>query len=512
MASMQPDPKSLAEAIDLYQEHLKDAGDLYSFDISGLDRIGIPVKIAALRSPDGFWNDGFGYGGSADEALVGALGEMTETYHTHRALQRTPAAEGLSYAAMVKKFGADHVIDPLTLCLSAGYPYHSELPLRWVAVSRYPDGGRCWAPRETVAPSGASYATNSEQVAAETGQQAAQLFPAITCGLGAGRDLSSALAHGVLELIQRDGNCTAFRAMDCGIDLQLDEVGSDEILKTISFLESQGLRIRPKLASTEFGLVNLYVIAEPLDPSAYDEPFPLLATACGEAVHANRERALRKALQEYLGSRCRKCFMHGPLDRIERIVPPAYRQLIEAVDPAEEEPRALEEMVGWLQRSVPELRRMLRDTVFSSRETVSFSQLPSASDTDLVDPGARLKDVATRLASQDLSIYYLDASPVGDDGPRVVKAFTPGLEGETLSYWRIGERGARRMLAREVAFVTQKPPSCQSLEVLLSPAAKERLGGPVYFQTMPWEQALRDHYPLYREPSSHAAAKRLAQR
>lgn len=504
---MSPDSEQLNKAIDLYRHYLAGT-ELFIFDISSLDRIGIPIHIAALRTEDGFSNDGFGYGGSSSEALVGALGEMSETYHIHQALMHAPACEAVSYREMVDHFGEDRVIDPRTLCLSAGYPYNDQLPLRWVAVTRWDDSARCWAPRETVAPGGLSYALQSTRIELQGNGEAAQLFPPITCGLGAGLSLEQALVHGVLELLQRDGNCTAFRAMDQGVDIELDELQSEEIRATILHLEGLGLRVRAKLASIEFGLVNLYVIAEPTDSSHASESFPLLATACGEAVHPNRERALRKALQEFLASRSRKIFMHGPLDDIRKIAPPRYVEtILEVNQPHGEEPKAIREMANWLTKTQQELFEILRETTFSSRKTVKFSSLSSLADDAVSDPVDRMADVKRRLKLEGISVYYFDGSPDGSSGPQVIKALAPGLEGETLSYWRIGVRGAKRLLERCSNLVTQCSPKPQDLLVLMTPAAQEALGGPVYFRVSEWEKILSCHYPLYREPGSHTVQK-----
>ena len=507
---MQPDPHQLEQAVEVYRRYLAGT-ELYIFDISSLDRIGIPIHVAALRTEDGFTNDGFGYGGSSAEALVGALGEMSETYHVHQALKLAPACEAVSYEEMVGRFGIDRVLDPLTLCLPAGYPYHQQLPLRWVAVTRWHDGANCWAPRETVAPGGDSFATQSGNVELRIDRTPAKLFPPITCGLGAGLAIEQALAHGVLELLQRDGNCTAFRAMDRGIDIELDIVESEEIKATIAHLEHLGLRVRAKLASTEFGMVNLYVIAEPTDGDHTREAFPLLATACGEAVHPNRERALRKALQELLASRSRKIFMHGPLESVRKLAPLRYQQdILEVNHPDGEEPKALREMVNWLTKTEAELHDLLRETVFSSREKIKFSELPTIADEEVVRSDDRMAEITRRLLAEDILIYYFDASPDGPNGPQVIKAIAPGLEGETLSYWRIGGRGAKRLLERRSDLVTQGPPQPQDLQIPLTPAAQEKLGGPVYFRASAWEKILSRHYPLYREPSSHTAQKYLA--
>lgn len=496
----------LQTAIQRYRDNLP-SENLFIFDIAGLDRIGIPIQIAAL-SADGFTKDGFGYGGSAEEALVGALGEITETYHAQRALIRAPACEGLSFAEMVNFYGEENVIEPRKLCLSAGYPYTDDLPLRWVSVKRWRDGASCWVPREAVASDGGSYAANSKNVERRKATQSAQLFPAITCGLGAGLSIEQALSHGVLELLQRDGNCTRFRALDQGVDIDLDEIESAEIRSTLAHFRALGLRLRPKLASTEFGMANIYVIAEPTDPDFAGEPFPLLATACGEAVHPNRERALRKAMQEYVASRCRKCFMHGDLDQILSIAPKGYADgILKAQSWLDEEPKALREMSDWLERSDQELRGFLQQTVFSSHRAVSFSSLPTVADSAVAEADSRLNAVHMKLQSAGIDVYYLDASPQGEESPRVVKALAPGLEGETLSYWRVGARGAARLLNDESPLVTQYRPSPQSLPVHLTDQQTEQLGGPVYFQVPAWEKILDGHYPLYREPSSHTVQK-----
>ena len=504
-----PREHELDTATQLYRRHLEPAG-LFEFDIGSLDRLGQSVVLAALRTEEGFGNDGFGYGASVAEARVGALGEMSETYHVYRALTDSPACEALSYSAMVLQFGVDAVIDPLELCLPAGSPYSPSLPLRWVELQTWPSGVPVWAPRECVATGGFDYACESSQVVARGSGTSVRLFRPITCGLGAGVSLAQALSHGVLELLQRDGNCTRFRAMDRGIDLILDHIEDPGIRELLENLEEQGLGIRVKLASTEFDLVNLYVVGEPTDSVSTGDDFPLTVTACGEAVHSSRERALRKALLEYTAARVRKSFMHGPLEPIRRLAPTAYAEsIIDRVDPADEEPRALAEMVDWLGRSARELRVILADSVFSTRETLAFSTLPSVPDGKVKEPSDRLADLAGRLQSQALRIHYFDASPrgmrAGEPAPVVVKTVVPGLEGETLSYHRLGERGARRLLDEGSRLVNRGTPRADDQRVPLTNAAESRLGGPVHFSPGEADAIIGDLYPLYREPGSHAA-------
>ena len=55
-----------------------------------------------------------------------------------------------------------------------------------------------------------------------------------------------------------------------------------------------------------------------------DETTPVMATACGEAAHPDREVAVRKALFEFAAARSRKAFMHGPLGPVRAATPPGY--------------------------------------------------------------------------------------------------------------------------------------------------------------------------------------------
>ncbi len=484
-----PGPDELADAIALYRAAIP-AGQLRVFDIGALDRLGLSVYVAAFAGATGFVMDGFGYGATPAEAMVGALGEISEAAHVDAALREAPV-DIATHAEMVARHGPDAALDPLALCLPAGSPHASGDRLAWVRVRRWPDGAEGVAPLEAIA-------FQPGQWQARAGG-ARRLFRPITCGLGAGASLEQALAHGVLELLQRDGNCTAFRAMDRGVAIGLDRIRDPGLAALISGLEAKGLEIRPKLASTEFGLANVYVVGRGLDTG-----FPLVQTACGEAVHPNAERALRKALLEFAAARCRKTFMHGPLETVARVAPAGYLEDYRRhFDPAAEEPRALAEMRRWTGMDAGGLAAELADTVFARRETVPLSALPSAADAAVRAPADRLADVAGRLAAEGIPVWYFDASPAGADGPRVVKAVAPGLEGETMSYHRIGARGAARLMERGHPLVGREPGAGRA-RIRLTAVAEAALGGPLWFDTALADRIVGGAYPLYREPSSHA--------
>ena len=161
-------------------------------------------------------------------------------------------------------------------------------------------------------------------------------------------------------------------------------------------------------------------------------------------------------------------------------------------------------MVDWLGHDGTKLRKILGETVLSHRHTVPFSTLPTDTSGTLDDPQRRLGWIVDRLAEQDLDVLYVDASPPGG----LVfarKAIVPGLEVETMSYHRIGERGFRKLRDMGSPLVGQGPAPASAKPIRLTAAATERLGGPAWLDPSAVDAAVGEHYPLYREPSAHAA-------
>ena len=104
-----------------YRRHLP-AGVLHTFRIDALDRLGVPVVTVRLTQDDGTTFEGIGYGATAEEAMVGALGELSEEAHCERALRDMPRVVG-SYVDLLRQRGERGMADPLTLCLPAGSSY-----------------------------------------------------------------------------------------------------------------------------------------------------------------------------------------------------------------------------------------------------------------------------------------------------------------------------------------------------------------------------------------------------
>jgi ribosomal protein S12 methylthiotransferase accessory factor len=237
----------------------------------------------------------------------------------------------------------------------------------------------------------------------------------------------------------------------------------------------------------------------------------LMVTACGEAADPDRDRAVRKALLEYAGSRTRKAFQHGPLEHVERVAPPGY---LEGFLPqvkrnlGTEENRALHDMVEWLRMPVQTLRAHMGVTL-SHQRTVRFEELPQAHVTS--DPKARCAEVVRQLTDSGFDILVADLSPEGH-AVHNVKVIVPGLEVETMTYYRLGERNVARLLARDerLVGVGRAPAGC--LHVRLTPQAEDRLGGHAWFNIEEAERRVGRLYALYREPERHSAQLMLRAR
>lgn len=480
---------TLEKVAEAFRESLRGDGSLTIFRIDALDRTGVPVVQANLIAPGKPATTGYGYGFSATQAEVGALGELCEEIHVERQVARITPIRG-SYAALSAQRA---VIDPLTLCLPAGSTYTGDMELDWMEARRWPDGEPTLLPVEWVAAYPYQMAHGP-----------ARLITPITSGLGAGMDLEHAIAHGIMEALQRDGNVTGFRALDQGHVVEPDLVPEAAVRDLLAHLRGLGIDVTIKLASTEFGIPNLYVVG----PDSGDPTVPIQVTSCGEAAHPDRDRALRKALLEFCGSRARKAATHGPIDLLLRHLPAIYTgPQLALLDVDEEEPRALQAMTAWLDDDAAGLQARLASTVFSETSRQTLSSLPSTAPATSV---ATLDLLTQRLAAEGLAAFYVDCSPPGHP-VQVVKVVVPGLEAETMSYHRIGWRGVRRLRQRDDPLVVDAPRE-GARRVLLRPEDVARAGGPAWFDCALAVRLVGSLYPLYREPGTFSAQRERLRR
>ena len=305
-------PDGLGTAANQYLDAFP-TGEVIGFPITSIDRIGIPVWVVALfpKTQDlaGIMPYGVGYGATDEAAILGALGEIAEMVWPTLTLSAR-AKTGGSYAELVRSLGAHAIADPLTLCLPAGSSVGHDTPLDWVEARRWADGSSVLVPIDLAAYSAKELAPGYQP-----------FTTIISNGMGAGPDLDWAIGHGLCEILQRDGNGLLFRALDQGVMLDLPQPAPGAAADLLDRFAAAGIRAMPKFATHEFGLANVYCVGVDED----GEPaVPIMATACGEAAHPDRDHALAKALAEYAASRARKAFAHGPITLADSIAPPGY--------------------------------------------------------------------------------------------------------------------------------------------------------------------------------------------
>ena len=506
--------EALTAAAEAYEAALP--GLRAQFAIDGLDRTGVPTWATWWRGP-GAALGGVGYGPSAAQARVGALGETVESAFSllaFRRLERTTA----SYSELRRRHGAAGVADPRTLGLPAGSPYSEDMVLTWVPMRRALatrgtddrdprgaptlelDGQAVLVPVDLVASS------PSELGERDTGER---LLMPVANGMGAGTSLRQAVVHGVLEILQRDGNGLTFRALDRGAVVELGpDDGDAETRRALGALRAAGVDVMVKIASIDRGVPDLYVVGHAPGDDL------VVATACGEAAHPDRDVALRKAVLEFASARARKAFMHGPLAAVRGIAPQDYLDdALAVVDPAAEEARVLDATVGWLTAGTEQQAAVwtrLDATVFSRRSTVRFGDLPTG---PTADPSAI-------MAEHGLEVLVADLTPPGsieggEGGARAVKVVVPGTEVETVAYGRIGEAGVRRLTGGgrdDLARVGRRPEGDGWREVVLTADAVERLGGPAWLDRDAVDAVAAGLLPLYREPGRHTARLVLGER
>ena len=146
---------------------------------------------------------------------------------------------------------------------------------------------------------------------------------------------------------------------------------------------------------------------------------------------------------------------------------------------------------------------MLAGTVHAVRSHKAFDTLPNA---EVTDEPLRSAHVLDTVIEQGFDVLYVDMSPTGAS-LATVKVIVPGLEVETMSYARIGERNVSKLLQRDTGLVGLGDEGGERLPIRLTPEAIDRLGGVPWFDVGRAAEIIGPLYPLYREPEAHHLAQ-----
>ena len=484
-------PDAATDPVTAYLEVLGRSGRVLDFDISRLDHLGVPVTSCSLLVDGLIAQNGNGYGLTTEAARLSGLGELAEgVLAADHVRELRTQEQRATFRELVRREGADRVADPATLCLPAGSPWDAGTMLTWVPVVRVRTGETVWAPLDLVA-------SDPADRAGSCGADPA-LVTAVTNGLGAGLDDERPVVHGMLEVLQRHTNGLRFRALDARSP-EIDPAGLDasgEVAELTARFAAEGVEAVLKHAATAFGVCSTYVMGVDADDSS-----PIRLTACGEAADPSVERSLRKALLEHANSRARKAFCFGDREAARAVADPDYWAAVErgrSTGGASGEPRAVAAMRGWHDLGADALRALAapdRSRLVDRASIEVPTGLPGSEAA--VSP---LDRVLGSLAEHDV---LAATSRVGE--VRVAKVLVTGLEVETLSYGRIGELGAADLLGTDLDLVRRAdgPSETHPDRVVLTAAAEDRLGGPVWYSYATAERVVGARYPLYREPPRH---------
>jgi YcaO-like protein with predicted kinase domain len=177
--------RSPEDTVRDYSRHFEAFGITRLANVTGLDRVGIPVYLA-VRPNARSLSVSQGKGLTAPAAKASAMMESIENWHAEH------ISKPLRYESPRALLSSNEVVDLQALPLRAGGVLRQEVPRLWIEGEDIMSGRPAWLPFEfvhvnTVLPPG----------------QELTFFNS-TNGLASGNHLLEATLHGLLEVIERD--------------------------------------------------------------------------------------------------------------------------------------------------------------------------------------------------------------------------------------------------------------------------------------------------------------------
>ena len=274
-----------AETVRRITPHLAALGITRVANITGLDRIGIPVFVA-VRPNSRSLSVSQGKGLTPDAARASAIGEALEAHHAEysHCLVRLETFEELHRTVPV--------VDPELLPLSRNSMYTTTRPIPWTEgfdlVGRQP----AWVPFELV------HANACLPRVPGSG-----CFVCSTNGLAAGNTVAEAVLHGVCEVVERDA-CALWhhRSWEDRVATQLDLVTVEDSAcrDLLQRFDDAGIAVMVWDVTSDIPLPTYRVLIADRSSDPILAPFP---AAIGAGCHPDPAVALIRALTEAAQSR-----------------------------------------------------------------------------------------------------------------------------------------------------------------------------------------------------------------
>jgi YcaO-like protein with predicted kinase domain len=366
-------------------------------NVTGLDRIGIPVTVAVRPNSRSF-SVSQGKGLGLSQALASALMEAIELFHGESLMART----------VVTSFGElsaeTCVVPPSSLC-GTGIPLPDQTRIGWMEGYDLLGREACWVPWEVVHTDYTLPTSHSSDH-----------FLSGTNGIAAGNHLVEAMSSAICELIERDAvalwQARGVRERSrCRLDVA--SIDDDDCRTLLELYEAARIPIRLWDVTSDIG-IPVFVCDI---PAATDDASSGLRRFRGAGCHPNRGVALARAMTE--AAQIRLTYIAGIRDDL----PPS----------------------DYMESAEEKLGAALLDAASQAAEARSFCDAPSLDSDDMaVDLRwelERLRAIGVeRIVAVDLT------RP--DFGIPVIRMVIPGLEWDCTHPHYIPGPRARRVGGR----------------------------------------------------------------
>ncbi|MFG3204132.1 YcaO-like family protein [Streptomyces sp. NPDC048192] len=386
--------RPLTDTIDRAWALRATAGVSRVADITGLDRLGIPVfNTYRTTAEAGNLTVTCGKGRTREAALASALMEAYERYCGEQQGRYGPV---LTVQQARERF--PQVLDPRDLVLDTRTRWEPGSPLEWVPTRDLLSGAVVHVPADAVF---SPYAARG-----------ARLFAGHSDGLASGNCLTEATLHALYELIERDSRSFG-EVLRLGRQVRVDSLPA-ELGRLVAVFERAGISVSLFAFRSSLEVTSFFALG---DDRLADNA--MLVNA-GAGCHLDPAVAVSRALTELAQSRL--SVISGAREDFSS----RYRaQRTETYGAAHE--RAVRWARGWQQ--------------------ADFGDVPGGSsgdaESDLRTVCRRIADAGLRrILVADLTLPA--AAPDRVARPRVVKVIVPGLEFAANEPSRIGSRFYRQ--------------------------------------------------------------------
>jgi ribosomal protein S12 methylthiotransferase accessory factor len=386
------------ETVDAVRPHLAAMGITRIANVTGLDRIGIPV-VMVVRPNSRSLAVSQGKGLTLAAARASGVMESIELYHGER-------PDRPIWMESYQRLRDDvRVADPALLPFTRHSLYTPEWALPWVEAVDLVDGAAVWVPFELV------HVNATVPLVPGSG-----CFLAGTNGLASGNNRAEAVLHALCEVVERDATALWELSPDTRESRRLDlSTVDDPVCRSLlEQYERADVLVMAWDTTSDVQIATFRVVILDRQLDAALRPVP---AAGGFGCHPDRRVALSRALTEAAQSRLTQ--ISGSRDDLTR---GTYR--------ATQDAGALETH-----------RRIAREA-----GVVDFDKVPSSTaetvEGDIARVIADLRAIGIdHVLAVDLSRPGLPVS--------VVRVIVPGLEGPTESPWYTpGARARERAGAR----------------------------------------------------------------